>query len=385
MAQTIRGQKELKAQVQDAGLCTGCGACVNLCPYQVFYHDRTIVLNACDIAAGRCHAFCPRTPVDLEELRSRFFVESDFTAEIGPVKAFYVTRAADAQLRRQAQHGGTVSALMSLALQEGLIDAAVVAEGRERLMHEGTTVRESQEVRKRAKSRFIVSPTIAEFNRAAKGPSERIGVVATPCQVFSLAKMRLKPELASGDNPIDKLKLVIGLFCGFTLDWAKLTGLLKGRTELDAVTGMEVPPGEGVLEVYTVSGTLRFPMEDVTPLMREACRYCIDTTAEYADLSVGSARLSESWDVTRSWNQVVVRTHTGLDLINRARELGVLEFHEVPDGGLESLKTAALEKKRASLKNLMGKSGSAGDLIYLDARDRVVAAWQQGGEHVEIA
>jgi hypothetical protein len=49
------------------------------------------------------------------------------------------------------------------------------------------------------------------------------------------------------------------------------------------------------------------------------------------------------------------------------------------------LKTAALEKKRASLKNLMEKSGSAGDLIYLDARDRVVAAWQRGGEHVEIA
>jgi coenzyme F420 hydrogenase subunit beta len=63
MAIEIRGQKELTAQVRDAGLCTGCGACVNLCPYQVFYHDRTIVLNACDIAAGRCHAFCPRTSI----------------------------------------------------------------------------------------------------------------------------------------------------------------------------------------------------------------------------------------------------------------------------------------------------------------------------------
>ncbi len=41
--------------------------------------------------------------------------------------------------------------------------------------------------------------------------SEKIGVVATPCQAFALAKMRLKPKLDSGSNPIDKLKLVIGL------------------------------------------------------------------------------------------------------------------------------------------------------------------------------
>jgi coenzyme F420 hydrogenase subunit beta len=376
MAQPIRGQKELQAQVQDAGLCTGCGACVNLCPYQVYYQDRTIVLNPCDIAAGRCYAFCPRTPVDLEAMRKRFFDPSEFTPEIGPVKAFYITRAADIQLRRHAQHGGTVSALMSLAFQEGLIDAAVLADGGDRLMHSGTTVYQPEEIRKSARSRFIVSPTIAEFNKTARGPARRIGVVATPCQAFSLAKMRLKPDLPSGDNPIDKLTLVIGLFCGFTLDWAKLIDLLQGRTALDAITGMEVPPDEGVLEVYTVDGVLRFPMADVTPRVREACRCCIDTTSEYADLSVGSARLAESWDVMRTWNQVVVRTRTGQALMDKARERGVLEFREAPAGGLETLKAAAVKKKKEAVKNLVKKSGKADDLLYLDARDRVIAAWR---------
>jgi coenzyme F420 hydrogenase subunit beta len=374
MAYPIMGQKELKEQVRDAGLCTGCGACVNLCPYQVFYHDRTIALNACDIAAGRCHAFCPRTPVDLEALRKRFFEASEFTPEIGPVKAFYITRNADAQLRLKSQHGGTVSTLMSLALQEGLIDAAVVAEGGERFVHEGTTVYQSDELRKRGKSKFIVSPTIAEFNRTARSQAQRIGVVATPCQTFALAKMRLKPELTSGDNPIDKLKLVIGLFCGFTLSWAKLIDLLQSMTGLDEITGMEVPPGEGVLDVYTAAGVLRFPMEEVEPLMREACRYCIDTTAECADLSVGSARFSENWEETRSWNQVVVRTRTGLELMERARESGVLEFRDVPAGSLKALKEAAVKKKRAAVKNLVEKSGSAEDLLYLNAQDRIIAA-----------
>lgn len=374
MIPQIMGQKELKAQVRDAGFCTGCGACVNLCPYQVFYRDRTIVLNPCDIESGRCYAFCPRTPADLEAMRRRFFEESDFTPEIGPVKTFYIVRAADAELRKQAQHGGVVSALMSLALQDGMIDAAVVADGRERFLHEGVTVHEPTEVRKRAKSKFIVSPMVAEFNRAARGKAQKIGVVATPCQAFALAKMQLKPELTSGDNPIDKLKLVIGLFCGFTLSWAKLVELLQGKTGIDAITGMEVPPGEGVLEVYTAAGAFRFAMEEVEPLVREACRYCIDTTAEYADLSVGSARFSEKWEENRIWNQVIARTQTGMQLMQRAKEAGVLEFHDVPARSLEILKQAAVQKKKTALNKLAEKSGSADDLIYLDARDRVLAA-----------
>lgn len=374
MANQIMGQKELKAQVRDVGLCTGCGACVNLCPYQAFYHDRTIVLNPCDIASGRCWAFCPRTPVDLEAMRRRFFDGADFTPEIGPVRAFYIVRAADTELRRQAQHGGVVSALMSLALQDALIDAAVVAEGRERFLHEGVTVHAPTEVRKRSKSKFIVSPTVAEFNRAARGNAQKIGVVATPCQAFALAKMQLKPELTSGDNPIDKLKLVIGLFCGFTLSWSNLVDLLQSKTELDAITGMDIPPGEGVLEVYTAAGTLRFPMDEVQAFVRDACRYCVDTTAEYADLSVGSARFSENWDETRLWNQVIARTPTGMKLMQRAKETGVLEFHDVPARSLDTLKEAAVQKKKTALNNLAEKSGSADDLIYLDARDCVLAA-----------
>ncbi|PKN34529.1 MAG: hypothetical protein CVU61_08495 [Deltaproteobacteria bacterium HGW-Deltaproteobacteria-19] len=203
--------------------------------------------------------------------------------------------------------------------------------------------------------------------------SEKIGVVATPCQAFALAKMRLKPKLDSGSNPIDKLKLVIGLYCGFTLSWSKLTGLLQKSVGLDRIRGMEIPPGEGVLEVYLDDGKRTFPMEEIRDCIRESCRYCIDTTAEYADLSVGSARLGGSWEETRSWNQVIVRTAAGAALLDLARKRGVLEFHDVPAGNLEMLKEAARTKKKEALKNLAEKSGCSGDLLYLDAQDRVLA------------
>ncbi len=66
-----RGQGALTARVRETKFCTACGACVNLCPYQAFYQDEVVTLHACDLQEGRCYAFCPRTPTDLDAMRAR--------------------------------------------------------------------------------------------------------------------------------------------------------------------------------------------------------------------------------------------------------------------------------------------------------------------------
>ncbi len=48
-------------------------------------------------------------------------------------------------------------------------------------------------------------------------------------------------------------------------------------------------------------------------------------------------------------------------------------FTTSPWGNLEMLKEAARTKKKEALKNLAEKSGCSGDLLYLDAQDRVLA------------
>jgi coenzyme F420 hydrogenase subunit beta len=359
-----RGQKELQEKVLKADLCTGCGACVGLCPYQVIYNDQTIVLHSCDLKEGRCYAFCPRTPTDYGQLRRSLFDEADLTPEIGPVKGYYIARAADEQRRRQAQHGGTVSSLMALALEEGIIDTAIVAEGQKDFQHRGVTVKEAGEIRKRGKSKFIVSATIAEFNKAVQGEAQKIGVVATPCQSQALAKMRLKP-IAEKDNQIDKLKLVIGLFCGWTLSWRRFADLLSAKTGLNDILGMDIPSGKGSVDVFTSRGTLSYSMEELNPLVREACRYCLDTTSEFADISVGSARLpGVGWEEIRSWNQVIVRSRRGQELLDLAKSKGLLEFREVPEGVLADLKKAAGEKKKGARERLEKKGRGAGEILY---------------------
>jgi coenzyme F420 hydrogenase subunit beta len=121
-AKMVISQKILKEEVLESDLCTGCGACVGLCPYQVIYHDRTVQLHPCDLENGKCYDFCPRTTTDLKKLRNMLFDAGDLTPETGALKGYYFSRATDPQLRKDVQHGGTVTALMELALLEGLID-----------------------------------------------------------------------------------------------------------------------------------------------------------------------------------------------------------------------------------------------------------------------
>ena len=363
-------QKFLKKYVLEEGLCTGCGACVGLCPYQVVYHDRTVQLHHCDLEDGKCYAFCPRTATDLAVLRALIFEKDDLTPEIGAVKGYYFSQAVDPELRKIAQHGATVTVLMELALSEGLIDSAIVSSRNQEFMQNGAIVNDRVTLRKNAGSKFTVSPTIAAFNQLVTKEAGNVGVVATPCQALALAKMKLVKEDTA---KIDQLKLVVGLYCGWTLSAEKYTKLLfQNDIALESIVGMDVPAGKNILELFTNNGAKFIPFDEVQDCIREACLYCMDSTAEYADVSVGSARFAGNWKEVRHWNQLIVRTAKGRELVELAVKRGTLKVREASAESLKELKDAAANKKRQALKNIIQKSGSIKKLLYLDSRDPVV-------------
>jgi coenzyme F420 hydrogenase subunit beta len=362
----------LKKHVLEEDLCTGCGACVNLCPYQVIYHDRTVQLHHCDLEDGNCYAFCPRTPSDLAALKKLLFESDDLTTEIGAVKGYYFSRAVDPELRKIAQHGATVTALMELALFEGLIDSAIVSSRDQEFIQNGAIVNDKIEIRKNAGSKFTVSPTVAAFNRVATEDKGNIGVVATPCQALAMAKMKLSRTNEDAAK-INQLKLVIGLYCGWTLSAEKYTKLLLEKNiALKSIIKTDIPAGKNILELYTNNGAKSIPFDEVQACIREACLYCMDSTAEYADVSVGSARFAGNWEEVRQWNQLIVRTKKGKELVDLAVRRGVLEVREAPEKSLKELKAAAVNKKKNALKNIIRKSGSVKNLLYLDGCDPVV-------------
>ena len=145
-------------------------------------------------------------------------------------------------------------------------------------------------------SKFTVSPTVAAFNQLV---TERFRQCWSRGDSLSGAGAGQDEVNRTSENKtqINQPKLVIGLYCGWTLSMEKyIKLLLENNIALESVTGMDIPAGKNVLELYTDDGAKSIPFDAVQSCIREACRYCMDSTAEYADVSVGSARFAGNWE-----------------------------------------------------------------------------------------
>ncbi len=354
--------REVERKVVNNDLCTNCGSCQSLCPFWKSSEGRTYAGFDCDRKEGRCKYFCPRMPADLDALRQKFFgadSESGFIPELGPVKGVYLTRAADDSIRKGAQHGGTMTALVKLALEEGFIDAAVLSKAEGTLNPEGVLVTNPADVAKCSGSSFQIPPTNAKLNEALIADEyKKIGLVGTACKTLAAYKMKAKP-FAENDNNADNIGMVFGLFCGWGLDW-------QGMAKLGEAKHVDILPSK----FHRMDmDDKQVDLDEVLPLVRENCKYCYDMTAEFADLSVGGARSAEGWDVDKGWNQLIVRSEKGAELVKLAKEKGVLEFRDFGGkgeaGAIEKLVAASKSKRAKAVKAIVEKTGSKDDLTYL--------------------
>jgi coenzyme F420 hydrogenase subunit beta len=358
MSAEVKGPQELQREVADRKLCARCGACLGMCPYRATHECRIVVLDECNLSQGRCYAFCPRASVDLDELSQTVFGVPYAGDELGVHQEIVMARAGAGATRARAQHGGTVSALVSFALRQGLIDSAVLTYSDERQQPRGIAVHDEAGVLNCAGSNFVASPTLEAFNREADTDAQRIGVVATPCQTVALAKMRASP--LENRNHIEKLKLVVGLFCTWALRYRDFVEFLEEKTQLADITRVDIPPPPAeVFEVYDDSSCVPIPLAEVRRFIRASCGLCIDLTAELADVSVGSAEGADGW------NTLIIRSEAGRELSEAAVAAGAIETAPLPEEKLEHLKDAALQKKKRALRNIVDRTGGTEDLLYL--------------------
>ncbi len=362
MTPQVKGNLSLRAEVIDRGLCALCGACVGMCPYYVSYRGRVVALDDCAVEQGRCFAFCPRTATDLDEASEAVFGAAYDADAIGRVADVLMTRAARENVRERAQYGGTVSALVAFAIERGFIDSAVLTTNDASLLPAGVLVHDPAEVLSHARSSYVAAPTLAAFNReASREDVQRMGVVATPCQALALAKMRASP--LENRNNVDKLSLVVSLFCTWALDYAAFAPFLAERTPLDRISKLDIPPPPAnLLLVFAGAEKLSIPLDEVRRFIRPSCNVCLDMTAEFADVAVGAA---EGID---GWNTLIVRSERGRELVEAARAAGVIDADALPEENLSHLKGASLGKRRRALANIRAMSGSDDDLLYLELR-----------------
>lgn len=358
MATEAKGCKDLVKEVTEAGLCTLCGACAGGCPYLDYYKGRIVLLDNCTLSDGQCYKYCPRTYVDMDKVSQKIFGRPYNHEEIGTVKEIFMARSTDTRIRKIAQYGGVVTTLLILALKEGLIDNVVLTKTSENKTVNPVLVQSEKEIRQCAGSNYMACPVLTKYNQIPKDNNNAIGIVGLPCQVLAVAKMKLSPPI--NRVSIDNVKLIVGLFCTWALSPNKFHRFLGEKFNLLQVKKFDIPPPPANrFDVYTTSGKISLPLDEIRTFTMPACAYCLDMTSEFADISIGSAEGIEGW------NTVIVRTDAGAELVKIAKAKSKLETGNLPSENLAHLKEAALLKKKRALKELAKKSGDETNLLYI--------------------
>ncbi len=333
--------KRLREEVLGTDVCTACGTCVNLCPNIISIEDRIAVLADCQIASGNCYRYCPRTIPD-PRIAEALCGDVGYGGPVGNYSNYLIARSRLSGKDSFFQYGGTVTALLVEAMRQGLIDYAVVTKAVGNFPHPAI-VKNEEEIISAGGSKYALSPTNKEVNRACTAGSGKIGVVALPCQATGLRKKQLQPR----EDGVEKasVSLIIGLFCTWALSQAGWRALLNRHVGSRFVKAMDIPPPPANIMVIDVGGERKtIPLDEVGKHVRPGCKVCLDMTAENADISIGMV------EGKAGWNTVITRTEQGASMLESAVGAGIIETGSLDQKAWDHLREASLNKKEQALK-----------------------------------
>lgn len=290
-------------------LCTGCATCVSLCPNSAIKlikeESKGIYLpqlkeDEC-IQCGICFDICPGHSVNFKELNQVIFGQEPKDIQLGNYLNCYTGYATDYDIRYHSASGGLITQLLIFALEEKIIDGALVTRMKKDipLEPEPFIARTKGDIIEASKSKYCPVPAniaLKEILESKEG--ERFAVVGLPCHLHGLRKAEMINRKLK-----DGIALHIGLFCGTTKNFlgTEFQLVRMGVNKEDVVKldyRGEGWPGSMTVQLRNKLRELSYPYyhcydSKFCSFMDWRCMVCTDRTAEVADISFGDAWLPE--------------------------------------------------------------------------------------------
>jgi len=281
-------------------LCTGCGTCAGICPKNAIEMKLIDGINCPAIRKHRCNGcgicfeVCPRNLLDLGKLNEFVFGKIPDDTSLGNYRSCYLGYSLDERLKRNASSGGIVTTLLIHALEEGIIEGALVTRMNQNNPLEPETIiaKTQEDVLSAAGSKYC-PVSVNTGIKAVLESKGKFAVVGLPCHIQGIRKAELQNNALR-----EKIVLHIGLFCSHTNSFLATQCILEkaciGSNNVVALNyraggwlgnmTIALKSGEAVSIPYRQYWDCIFGSFFFTPV---ACILCNDATNELSDISVG--------------------------------------------------------------------------------------------------
>ncbi|MBM4333772.1 MAG: 4Fe-4S dicluster domain-containing protein [Deltaproteobacteria bacterium] len=342
------GFEQLKKNVIQKGLCTGCGTCVGLCPQkalEVVYMDGEPEpkLSGKCIPCGLCSEVCAGASIPLADMDQWLFGRKGGFKNhpLGIYRKCLRGYSTNSKIRASSSSGGATSAILNYALEKGVIEAAIVASADPqrpwRCVPFLATSTEELKKASRFTAEMVGVNSLLRETVVEKG-FKKIAIVGMPCHIHSLRKI----QMAKRPGEIARaIKLTLGLFCASTYYFEGIKHLLSefaGIDQLQEVVSLDYKGGAwpGSLTAATKDGKIHhvatkheYTWHFLGPgSKRDRCLMCPDFSARVADIATGDIFQKVSSDP--NINAILVRTKTGEEVVKQAVKAGFLSVENHP-------------------------------------------------------
>lgn len=294
-----KGSPDLESEVIFRDFCCHCGTCGALCPHIEYGTDGIpMVLDSCNEVVGLCYNSCPKTGFNVTLMEQKVFGKNREDELLGVYS--------DKVLVKSTNSKNILQNIIETAFKNNIIDAMVVPEHKSKkpANNIGVVITDPKEIPELPNmNTMYTGPLNPAVNVAFQNGKKSIGLIGNPCHIQGAMKVKY----SDFKTRMEALKLKIGVMCA------------SGGTD--------------------------------------GCIYCIDYTAEFADISYGFLGLEKGTAA------LLIRTELGKKLYDLAiKDKMIKEISKEPN--LEKITTQTSKKKKRNIKNLLKKD--FGKVGYLE-------------------